>query len=154
MSGSWRSAVSALGRRGANGTVALGRPLVSHRRYPGHCRRPCNVECVRTVRRRRDSQAAVAAYCTLRHHRHLHCPGRRLRAGHGVLPGKQHDVLGSKFFNLPAVRHRPSCRPSAVLGEAVGRRGLTMRSSRSRFVTQSTWQVQLAMCFAPLRVSA
>jgi len=32
--------------------------------------------------------------------------------------------------------------------------GLTMRSSRSRFVTQSTWQVELAMCFAPLRVSA
>ena len=32
--------------------------------------------------------------------------------------------------------------------------GLTMRSSRSRFVTQSTWHIQLAMCFAPLRVSA
>ena len=32
--------------------------------------------------------------------------------------------------------------------------GLTSRSSRSRFVTQTTWQVQLAMCFAPLRVSA
>ena len=32
--------------------------------------------------------------------------------------------------------------------------GLTSRSSRSRFVTQTTWQVELAMCFAPLRVSA
>ena len=32
--------------------------------------------------------------------------------------------------------------------------GLTSRSSRSRFVTQITWQVKLAMCFASLRVSA
>src|SRR3546814_17896998 len=32
--------------------------------------------------------------------------------------------------------------------------GLSLRSSRSRFVQQSTWQVPLAMCFAPLRVSA
>ena len=35
-----------------------------------------------------------------------------------------------------------------------GRGGLTSRSSRSRFVAQNTWQVKLAMCFAPLRVSA
>ena len=35
-----------------------------------------------------------------------------------------------------------------------GSGGLTSRSSRSRFVTQTTWQVKLAMCFAPLRVSA
>src|SRR3546814_8954191 len=33
------------------------------------------------------------------------------------------------------------------------RRHLTMRSSRSRFVPQSTLQIQLAMCFAPLRAS-
>jgi len=29
-----------------------------------------------------------------------------------------------------------------------------MRSSRNRFVPQTTWQVQLAMRFAPLRDSA
>lgn len=31
---------------------------------------------------------------------------------------------------------------------------LTKRSSRIRFVTQNTWQVKLAMCFASLRCSA
>src|SRR5690606_7073667 len=31
---------------------------------------------------------------------------------------------------------------------------LAMRSSRTRFVTQTTWQKELAMCFAPLRGSA
>ena len=39
-------------------------------------------------------------------------------------------------------------------GASSGCGGLTSRSSRSRFVTQITWQVKLAMCFAPLRVSA
>ena len=35
-----------------------------------------------------------------------------------------------------------------------GSGGLTSRSSRIRFVTQNTWQVKLAMCFASLRCSA
>src|SRR5690606_30229236 len=39
-------------------------------------------------------------------------------------------------------------------GASSARGGLTSRSSRSRFVTQTTRQVELAMCFAPLRVSA
>ena len=39
-------------------------------------------------------------------------------------------------------------------GASLARGGLTSRSSRSRFVTQTTWQIQLAMWFAPLRVSA
>ena len=44
----------------------------------------------------------------------------------------------------------------AVAGRAQvpGSGGLTSRSSRIRFVTQNTWQVKLAMCFASLRCSA
>jgi len=94
---------------------------------------------------RRDSQVAVAAYCPLRNYGHLHRPGRRIRTGDGVLPRKQHDVLGSKLFDLRTDRRRAPCRPSAVLGQAVGRCGLTMRSSRNCTDTSSAWQVQLAM---------
>src|SRR5690606_38854283 len=59
----------------------------------------------------------------------------------------------------PLLQARPSFRQVAVmfaqgLGQVPGSGGLTSRSSRNRFVTQTTWQVNLAMCFAPLRVSA
>src|SRR3546814_20875807 len=33
-------------------------------------------------------------------------------------------------------------------------RRITIRSSRTRFVTPNTWQIKLAMCLAPLRTSA
>ena len=52
-------------------------------------------------------------------------------------------------------RHLPGhSRLACAWGGKISECGLTMRSSRSRFVPQSTWQVELAMCFAPLRVSA
>ena len=103
---------------------------------------------------RRDSQVAVAAYCPLRNYGHLHRPGRRIRTGDGVLPRKQHDVLGSKLFDLRTDRRRAPCRPSAVLGQAVGRCGLTMRSSQHRFEDWARRQIELATWPTPLHDAA
>ncbi len=75
----------------------------------------------------------------------------------GRAPQQRGFVRGSGTANLLGhtwctVRRRGWTAARSDAGSRCG--GLTMRSSRSRFVTQSTWQVQLAMCFAPLRVSA
>src|SRR5690606_26207840 len=72
--------------------------------------------------------------------------------------GRLRSRVGAVRFGFP---EEPACSypgrsalDSGGLGCLVLAQGLTMSSSRSRFVTQSTWQVQLAMCFAPLRSSA
>src|SRR5690606_31505428 len=63
----------------------------------------------------------------------------------GQVPGRRAQV--------PWLRPHPKPRACRTPVFVVAFR-LTVRSSRRRFVTQSTWQVQLAMCFAPLRGAA
>ena len=81
--------------------------------------------------------------------------GWRPRSGtiqRSLRPASRRAVHGraDRFVRLRPPPERGYCRPDHLVACC----GLTIRSSRRCFVTQSTWQVQLAMCFAPLRSAA
>jgi hypothetical protein len=97
---------------------------------------------------------------------------RRLRRPVLWLPSRcpERLRLALRPLNAPGsvavVAHRGRATTAVVFGAGVGPKqskqhwvarascGLTSRSSRRRFGAQTTWQVQLAMCFAPLRSAA
>ena len=107
--------------------------------------------------------AIITATAPLRHPAQLSSRAtsrlhRQLRANTALsptapLPGLQEPRLLAVVIR-GMVRIWTGTTTGWAVSSAAAGSGLTSRSSRIRFVTQNTWQVQLAMCFASLRCSA
>ena len=128
----------------------------------GHMRSVCRSQCKSKLQLSGYSYRLVgmrlAVLCNWRHRLSIRCCNLR-RSLHEFL----RDLVSSVAFWLREVhwllvlRSGCACVPyqlALAVGYADLGCGLTMRSSRNRFVPPNTWQVKLAMCLAPLRGSA
>src|SRR3546814_4011856 len=66
--------------------------------------------------------------------------------------GRTPPLAGVAFVRLQLAPGRCGNRCTVLLRQLPWR--ITIRSSRTRFVTPTTWQIKLAMLLAPLRTSA